>query len=75
MYEDEHAEDYDLNNLINVSTSLRDLVKESSDNDNLHKEVFTLGRINTRSQTRVSRYFTHAKVEADLEEARANKEI
>jgi len=48
LYEDEHAEDYDLNNLINVSTSLRDLVKESSDNDNLHKEVFTLGRINTR---------------------------
>jgi hypothetical protein len=42
--------------------------EESGSNNEQHEEVFTLGRMNTRSQTRVSRYFTNAEVEADTEE-------
>lgn len=48
---------------------------ESSDDEGEHEEIFTLRRMNTRSQTRVSRYFTHIEVEADVEEARALEEI
>jgi hypothetical protein len=46
----------------------RNPVEESSDDNDEHEEVFTLGRMSTRSQTRVSRYFTHVEVEADIEE-------
>ena len=31
--------------------------------------------MNTRLQTRVSRYYTHAEVQADIEEVRAEKEF
>jgi hypothetical protein len=75
LYEDDTAEGYDPNNLIDVSTGLRDPMEESSDEDGEHEEIFTLGRMNTRSQTRVSRYFTHTEVEADIEEARALVEL
>jgi hypothetical protein len=74
LYKDENNKGYDPDNLINVSTGLRDPVEESSDNNGEHKEVFTLGRISTRSQTKVSRYFTYTEVEADITEARALKE-
>jgi hypothetical protein len=75
MNEDDTAEGYDTNNLINESTGLRDLVEESTDDEEEHEEVFTLGRMNTRSQTRVSRYYTHAEVEADIVVARVNTEF
>jgi hypothetical protein len=74
LYKDKNNKGYDPDNLINVSTGLRDPVEESSDDDREHKEVFTLGQISTRSQTKVSRYFTHTEVEADIVEARALKE-
>ena len=67
FYEDDTAKGYDTNSLIDKSTGLRDLVEESSDDKGEHEEIFTLGRMNTRSQTRVSRYFTHAEVEAEVE--------
>ncbi len=51
-----------------------DAEEESSGNDEEHEEIFTLGRMNTRSQTRVSRYFTHAEVEADKEAVRVQEE-
>ena len=51
----------------------RDLVKEESKDEDEdkdeHKEVFTLGRMNTRSQTRVSRYFTATEAEEVVETA------
>ena len=50
-------------------------MEERSDDEGEHEEIFTLGRMNTRSQTRVSRYFTHAEVKADIEEARALIEV
>jgi hypothetical protein len=74
LYKDENNKGYDPDNLIDVSTGLRDPVEESSDDDGEHEEVFTLGRMSTRSQTKVSRYFTHAEVEADIAEARALEE-
>ena len=52
-----------------------DPVEESSDDKEEYEEVFTLGRMNTRLQTRVSRYYTHAEVQADIEEVRAEKEF
>jgi hypothetical protein len=55
LYKDDTAEGYDPNNFIDVDIGLRDLVEESSDNNDEHEEVFTLGRMSTRSQTRVSR--------------------
>ena len=39
-----------------------------------HKEVFTLGRMNTQSQTRVSRYFTAEEIEQDEETIRIAEE-
>lgn len=37
---------------------------DSSDNDDdEHEEVFTLGRMSTRSQTRVNQYFTNTEIE------------
>jgi hypothetical protein len=75
LYEDDTAEGYDPNSFIDVDTGLRNPVEESSDDNDEHEEVFTLGRMSTRSQTRVSRYFTHAEVEADIEEARALEEL
>jgi hypothetical protein len=72
IYEDDTAKGYGPNNLINEKTILRDPVEECSDDEVEHEEVFTLGRMNTRSQTRVSQYYTHAEIEADIEEARAN---
>jgi hypothetical protein len=74
LYKDENDKGYDPDNLIDVSTGLRDPVEGSSDNDGEHKEVFTLSQISTRSQTKVSRYFTHVEVEADIAEARALEE-
>jgi hypothetical protein len=37
-----------------AKTSMLDATIEDSSNEEEHEEVFTLGRINTRSQTRVS---------------------
>ena len=39
--------------------------EKSSDNEEEHEEVFTLGRMSTRSQTRVSQYFTNTEVEEE----------
>jgi DDE superfamily endonuclease len=75
MNEDDTAEGYDANNLINESTGLRDPVEETTDDEEEHEEVFTLGRMNTRSQTRVNRYYTHAEVEADITAARVDTEF
>jgi hypothetical protein len=52
----------------------KDAEEESSSNNKEHEEVFTLGRMSTRSQTRVSQYFTHAEVEADIEAVRVQEE-
>jgi hypothetical protein len=65
MYKDDMAEGYDANNLISVVTGQRDPKEESSSDDDEHEEVFTLGRMNTRSQTQVNRYYTQEEV--DLE--------
>jgi hypothetical protein len=52
---------------IDVVTGQQDPEEESSsdDDDDEHEEVFTLGRMNTRSQTQVNRYYTQEEV--DLE--------
>jgi hypothetical protein len=44
-----------------------DPVEESSDDEEEHKEVFTLKRIGTRSQTRVNRYYTVEEAEEGLD--------
>jgi hypothetical protein len=75
LHKDDTAEGYDPNSFIDADTGLRNPVEESSDDNDKHEEVFTLGRMSTRSQTRVSRYFTHVEVEADIEEARALEEF
>jgi hypothetical protein len=49
----------------NASTSQQDAKEESTNDDKEHEEVFTLGRMNTQSQTRVSWYFTAKEVEAE----------
>jgi len=43
----------------------QDVEEESTDDQEEHEEVFTLGRMNTRSQTRVSWYFTAKEVEEE----------
>ena len=48
---------------------------QSSDDEGEDEEIFILGRMNTRSQTRVSRYYTHAEITADIEEARVAVEF
>jgi hypothetical protein len=75
MNEDDTAEGYDANNLINESTGLRDPIEETTNNEEEHKEVFTLSRMNTRSQTRINRYYTHTEVKADITVARVNTEF
>ena len=75
MNEDDTTKGYDANNLINESTGLRDPVEESTNNEEEYEEVFTLGRMNTRSQTRVNRYYTYAEVEADIVAARVDIEF
>ena len=58
-----------------VAKRARENAEEESGSDNeQHEEVFTLGRMNTRSQTRVSRYFTNAEVEVDTEAVRVQEE-
>lgn len=64
-YANLNGEDYDIDNLPNAETGEKDPVEESTEDEEEHEEVFTLGRMNTRSQTRVSRYFTAAEVEAN----------
>ena len=44
-----------------------DPVEESSDDEEEHEEVFTLGRMGTRSQTRVNRYYTAEEAEEGLD--------
>ena len=57
-----------------VVTGQQDLEEESSsDDDDEHEEVFTLGRMNTRSQTRVNRYYTQEEVDLDTQLAKAQK--
>jgi hypothetical protein len=53
-YANRNAEGYNINNLPNTETGERDLVEESTEDEEEYEEVFTLGRMNTRSQTRVS---------------------
>ena len=50
-----------------VVTKERDLIEEESEDEHEHEEVFTLGRMNTWSQTQVSRYFTAAEAEEAVE--------
>ena len=50
-------------------------MEESTNDEEEHEEVFILGRMNTRSQTRVNRYYTHAEVKADIAAARVNTEF
>jgi hypothetical protein len=45
----------------------RDLIEEDTEDEEEHEEVFTLGRMNTQSQTRVSRYFTAAEAQEATE--------
>lgn len=49
MCDDDTVKGHDLNNLIDFTTGTRDPLEESSDDKGEHKEVFTLGRISTRS--------------------------
>jgi len=58
-----------------VVTRQQELEEEnSSDDDDEHEEVFTLGRMNTRSQTRVNRYYTQEEVDLDTQLAKAQEE-
>jgi hypothetical protein len=51
---------------IDVVTRQQDPEEESSsDDDDEHEEVFTLGQMNTRSQTQVNQYYTQEEI--DLE--------
>jgi predicted nucleotidyltransferase len=75
FYKDEIAKGYDADNLIDARIGLRDLVEESSNNEGEYKEVFTLSRMNTRSQTRVNRYYTHIEVKVDIKEAKVDIEF
>lgn len=60
-YADPNAEGFDPNNLPDAITGEKASEEESSDDDEEHEEVTTLGRMATRSQTRVSRYYTGAE--------------
>jgi hypothetical protein len=73
--EDNTTKDYDANNLINESTGLRDPVEETTNNEEEYKEVFTLGRMNIRSQTRINRYYIYIEVKADIAAARVDIEF
>jgi hypothetical protein len=55
-------------------TEETDSIAEDSEDEEEHEEVFTLGRMNTRSQTRVSRYFTAEEIEQDEETIRITEE-
>lgn len=52
----------------------KDAEEESSSDDEEHEEVFTLGLMSTRSQTRVSRHFAHTEVETGIEAVRIQEE-
>jgi hypothetical protein len=55
-----------------LSTRVAKWDKELTD-DEEHEEVFTLGRMGTRSQTRVSQYFTNIEIEEETDTIRVEK--
>jgi len=55
-YADQEVEDFNIDKASE---------EESSEDEEVHEEVFTLGRMNTQSQTQVNRYYTTAEIEAD----------
>jgi hypothetical protein len=55
-----------------LSTRVAKWDKELTD-DEEHEEVFTLGRMGTRSQTRVSQYFTNMEIEEETDTIRVEK--
>ena len=55
-------------------TEETDHVEEDNEDEEEPEEVFTLGRMNTRSQTRVSRYFTAEEIEQEEETIRVAEE-
>jgi hypothetical protein len=61
-YTNQSREDYNPYNLPNTITGEKDLEKESSNNKKEHEEMTILGHIYTRSQTRVSCYYTAAEL-------------
>jgi hypothetical protein len=64
---DNTAEGYNADNTIDVVTGQQDPEEESSSNNNEHKEVFTLGQMNTRSQTQVNQYYTQDEVDLEAQ--------
>jgi hypothetical protein len=47
---------------------------QETKDDEEHEEVFTLGRMNTRSQTRVSWYFASEEIEHDKDTVQIKEE-
>jgi hypothetical protein len=76
-YADQTRLDYDPYSLPDTTTGKKDSEEKSSDNDQEHEEVTTLGRMATRSQTKaqVTRYYTAAEhiEDGDLEEVLENE--
>jgi hypothetical protein len=56
-YANRNAKGYNINNLPNTETRERDLVEESTEDEEEYEEVLALGRMNTRSQTRSDKSF------------------
>jgi hypothetical protein len=74
LYKNDIAKGCNANNLINAVTKLQEPEEESFSNDNdEHEEVFTLGRMNTRSQTRVNRYYTQEEVNIESQLAETQR--
>jgi hypothetical protein len=61
-YADQNQEDYNPYNLPDAITGKKDSEEESSNNKEEHDEITILGHMCTRSQTRVSCYYTAAEV-------------
>jgi hypothetical protein len=59
-----------IDNLSDAITEEIDHVEEGNEDEEEPEEVFTLGRMNTRSQTQVSQYFTAEEIEQDEETIR-----
>jgi hypothetical protein len=78
LYNDDTTEGYNSNNPINVAMGHRDPTPEedkSSEDDEGHDEVYTLGGINTRSQTRVNCYFTEKEVALEASLGQIEEEL
>ncbi len=63
-----------IDNLSDAIIEETDPIAEDTEDEEEYEEIFIFGRMNTRSQTRVSRYFTTKEIEQDEETIRIAEE-